>query len=60
MVTLKIAATMIKIPAPNRQRRPIRFQMPILTGTTTGAGIAMIIKSVTIFMTRGGTILSMD
>jgi hypothetical protein len=60
MVTRRMAAIITKIPAPKRPSSPILRHNVVLTGMTTGAGIAIMHKSVTIFIIKGGTMLRND
>ena len=54
------AADMMKKPAKNRIMSPNLRSHVVRTGRITGAGMAMMHKSVTRFMTSGGTILRKD
>jgi hypothetical protein len=54
------AASMMKKPAKKRTMRPILRSRVVRTGRMTGAGMAMMQRSVTRFMTRGGTMLRKD
>lgn len=56
--TRRIAAVMMKMPAPKRRKRLIFRQIVVLTGRMTGAGMAMMHTSVKMFMTRAGTRLT--
>ncbi len=58
--TRRMAAVMMKKPAKKRMMRPILRRMVVRRGRMTGAGMSIMHRSVTRFMMRGGSMLSVD